>query len=65
MRWVRDVYHQYQDTPLTIHDVTEVEIDEMCSYIGKKNRNSGSGKYSVIIPEGLLGGFVAIVVQKH
>ena len=64
MRWLRIFYSQYAEIPLPEGSVQEVEIDEMHHFLCKKNRLSGSGKYLIIKPGGLLDGNVVIVVRK-
>ena len=63
--WIKEFYHKYAEMPEPAHDVKEMEIDEMCQYLSKKNSCSGFGKLYVMRLGDLSAGSVDVVIQKH
>ncbi len=64
MRWIKDKAHELPKEQPQITGPLNVEIDEMHHYIAKKNKSSGSGKYSIIRLDDFLPGTAVIVLQK-
>ena len=65
LKWVRDAgnkieqIHKEQDKP---HFTSVIEVDEMWHYIGKKNKNFGSGSLMIGKEEGLSTSSAEIVM---
>jgi len=64
MRWIRLFYDKFADHAQSAANVEEIEVDEMFSYLGKKNNLFGSGKLLIITLASSSGGNVVIVVPK-
>lgn len=64
MRWIKDKAHELPKEQPQITGPLNVEIDEMHHYIAKKNKSSGSGKFSIIRLDDFLPGTAVIVLQK-
>ena len=63
--WIKEFYHKYAEIPEPTKDVLEMEIDEMCHYISKKNSDFGYGKLFVIELGSFSGGSVELVIQNR
>lgn len=65
VNWITKFYDKHKDDFPDVSDVREIEIDEMWHYFEKKTTKSGSGKFYVVELEGLLDGYVGIVIKPH
>jgi len=63
--WIKEFYHKYAEMPEPTDGVKEMEIDEMCHYLSKKNSGSGSGKLYVMNLGDFSDGSVDVVIQKR
>ena len=64
MRWIRMSYDKFISENDITSEIEKIEIDEMYSYINKKNIQSGSGKLLIITFKNFSVGDVVIVVPK-
>ena len=62
-RWIRDRAASLPPQPQTHHAVTEAEIDEMCLYLKKRAKESGSGKCIVADLSSSSAGISALVMR--
>lgn len=63
--WIKEFYHKYAEMPEPTEGVKEMEIDEMCHYLSKKNSEFGSGKLYVMNLAAFSAGSVDVVIQKR
>ena len=64
MRWIRMFYDKFIPENDITSEIEEIEVDEIYSYINKKNIQSGSGKLLIITLKNFSVGDVVIVVPK-
>ncbi len=64
MRWIRMFYDKFISKNDINSEIEEIEVDEMYSYINKKNIQSGSGRLLIITLKNFSVGDVVIVVPK-
>ncbi len=64
MRWIRMFYDKFISKNDINSKIEEIEVDEMYSYINKKNIQSGSGRLLIITLKNFSVGDVVIVVPK-
>ena len=63
--WIKEFYHKYAEMPEPTGEVKEMEIDEMCHYLSKKNSGFGSGRLYVMNLGVFSDGSVDVVIQKR
>ena len=63
--WVRRFAREHYEKPQPQGNSVVLELDEMWHYLGKKRKNSGSGKCWILLPETCLNGNVAIEVRAR
>ena len=63
--WVKRFAKAHYEKPKPTGNAVILELDEMWHYLEKKHKNSGSGKWLILLQGSCLNGSVAIEVPQH